>query len=95
MQSPDWFLYHNDLCRERVTLILNEHVRNTFTTKLISAIEIIGSVKKLTLTLPSKCLLIIYKASVRPHLDYAVIIYDNQKMNPSKTCYRKFNTMQL
>ena len=38
--------------------------------------RIIGSIKKLSLILPRTGLLTIYKASVRPHLDYADIIYD-------------------
>lgn len=37
--------------------------------------RIISSIKKMSLILPRKCLLTIYKGSVRPHLDYADITY--------------------
>ena len=38
--------------------------------------RIIGSIKMLSLILPRAILLTICKAFVRPHLDYADIIYD-------------------
>ena len=38
--------------------------------------RIIGLIKKLSLILPRPSLLTIFKAFVRPHLDYADIIYD-------------------
>ena len=53
-------------------LKFNEHIED----KINKCNKIIGSIKKLSLTLPRSSLLTIYKAFVRPHLDYADIIYD-------------------
>ena len=39
----------------------------------------IGVIKKLQNILPRQALLTIYKSSVRPHLDYGDIIYDQPK----------------
>ena len=53
-------------------LKFNEHLED----KINKCNRIIGSIKKLSLILPRASLLTIYKAFVRPHLDYADIIYD-------------------
>ena len=53
-------------------LKLNEHLED----KINKCNRIIGSIKTLSLILPRACLLTIYKAFVRPCLDYADIIYD-------------------
>ena len=39
--------------------------------------KLIGTIKHLSVHLPGKSLLTIYKSFVRPHLDYGGIIYDN------------------
>ena len=51
---------------------MNEHLED----KINKCNRIIGSTKKLSLILQRTCLLTIYKAFVRPPLDYADIIYD-------------------
>ena len=53
-------------------LKFNEHLED----KINKSNRIIGSVKHLSLILPRTGLLTIYKAFVRPHLDYADILYD-------------------
>ena len=53
-------------------LKFNEHLED----KINKCNRIIGSIKKLSLILPRACLLTIYKDVVKPHLDYADIIYD-------------------
>ena len=53
-------------------LKFTEHLED----KINKCNRIIGSIKKLSLILPRASLLTIYKAFVRPHLDYADIIYD-------------------
>ena len=53
-------------------LKFNEYLED----KINKCNRIIGSIKKLSLILPRASLLTIYKAFVRPHLDYADIIYD-------------------
>ena len=53
-------------------LKFNEHLED----KINNCIRTIGSIKKLFLILPRAGLLTIFKAFVRPHLDYADIICD-------------------
>ena len=53
-------------------LKFNEHLEDKFN----KSNRIIGSVKRLSLILPRADLLTVYKAFVRPHLDYADILYD-------------------
>ena len=53
-------------------LKFNEHLQD----KINKCNRITGSIKKLSLILPRTCLLTIYKAFVRSHLDYAGMIYD-------------------
>ena len=53
-------------------LKFNEHLED----KINKCNIIIGSIKKLSLILPTAGLLTIYKAFVRSHPDYADIIYD-------------------
>ena len=62
-------------------LKFNEHLED----KIKKCNRIIGSIKNLFLILPRACLLTIYKAFVRPHLDYADIFMTSLIMNPSKT----------
>ena len=55
----------------------------------------IGLLRKLQKTLPRPVLMTIYKAFVRPHLDYDDIIYDETY---NETIHRKlnlFNTMPV
>ena len=53
-------------------LKFNEH----FVDKINKCNRIIGSIKRLSLVLSRTCLLTIYKAFVRNHLDYSDIIYE-------------------
>ena len=62
-------------------LKLNEHIED-WTNKCNRTI---GSIKKLSIILPRASLLAIYKACVRPDLDYTDIINHHELMNPSKT----------
>ena len=54
----------------------------------------IALLRKLQNTLPRQALIIIYKAFVRPHLDYGDILYD-QAYNASfhQKLAKKYNTM--
>ena len=56
-------------------LDFNQHIDE----KIKNCNRIIGIMKRLSLSLPRKSLLTIYKSFIRPHLDYADIIYDNPK----------------
>ena len=51
----------------------NQHINE----KISRCNKIIGVMKRLSLTISRKSLLTIYKSFIRPHLDYADIIYDN------------------
>ena len=51
--------------------------------------------KKLSLTLSRKSLLIIYKTFIRPILDYANMIYHKPLTESLKINYKWSNTMQL
>ena len=53
-------------------LNFSEHVQS----KTNKCYKIIGLIKKLSIHLPRKALLRIYKSFVRPNLDYADIIFD-------------------
>ena len=50
----------------------NIHVQQ----KIKKCDKIIGLIRKLSISLPRKALLTIYKSFVRPHLDYGDILYD-------------------
>ena len=76
-------------CHERVNLYTELTFREHLYNKINKCNRITGSIGKLTLILPRKCLLIIYKASVRPHLDYARIIYDKPKNESFKDLLEK------
>ena len=54
-------------------LNLHEHIER----KIKVFNKLIGTIKHLSVHLPGKSLLTIYKSFVRPHLDYGGIIYDN------------------
>ena len=60
-------------------LDFNQHIDD----KINKCNKIIGTMRRLSMTLPRKSLLIIYKSFVRPLLDYADIIYD-------KPCHETF-----
>ena len=53
-------------------LNFNEHIQS----KLSKCYKMIGILKRLSVNLPRDALLKIYKSFIRPHLDYADIIYD-------------------
>ena len=60
-------------------LNFSEHINE----KLKQVTKSINLSRKLNLTLPRSSLLIIYKSFIRPHLDYADIVY-NQPNHPSE-----------
>ena len=60
-------------------LNFSEHINE----KLKQVTKSINLSRKLNLTLPRSSLLIIYKSFIRPHLDYADIVY-NQPNNSSE-----------
>ena len=56
------------------------HVDN----KIKQCYKMIGIIKRLSISVPRKALLTIYKSFMRPHLDYGDILYDkpgNQKFS--------------
>ena len=53
-------------------LDFNIHVDN----KLKKCYRMIGIIKRLSVSVPRKALLTIYKSFIRPHLDYGDILYD-------------------
>ena len=77
--------------RKKLALILdtklkfNEHLED----KINKCNRIIGSIKRLFLIVPRACLLTIYKAFARPHLDYADIIYYKPDNESSKDWLEK------
>ena len=70
-----------------VRLTFEEHLK-VITTKVNKTI---GLLRKLQKTLPRPVLMIIYKAFVRPHLDYGYIIYDEAY---KETCHQKLESIQ-
>ena len=68
-----------------VKLTFEEHLKNAFD----KTNKTIGLLKKVSNLLPSQALVNIYKAFIRPHLDYGHVLYDKlliilstQKWNP-------------
>ena len=55
-----------------VQLTFEEHLKNVFN----KANKTIGHLKKLSNLLPRQALVTIYKAFIRPHLDYGDVLYD-------------------
>ena len=55
-----------------VKLTFEEHLKNVFN----KTNETIGLLKKLSNLLPRQALVTIYKAFIRPHLDYGDVLYD-------------------
>ena len=55
-----------------VKLTFEEHLENVFN----KTNKTIGLLRKLSNLLPRQALIIIYKAFVRPHLDYGDVLYD-------------------
>ena len=70
---------------------VNEHVNN----KLNKRNKSIDIMKKLSLTLSRKSLLIIYKTFIRPILDYANMIHHKPVTESLKINYKWSNIMQL
>ena len=60
-------------------LNFSEHINE----KLKKVTKSINLLRKLYLTLPRSCLLIIYKSFIRPHLDYGDIVYDQPNNSSS------------
>ena len=58
---------------------------NHLNEKISKANKGIGLIKKLYNNLPRKSLLSIYKSFIRPHLDYADVIYDSAQNNSRST----------
>ena len=66
-------------------LNFNIHVDN----KIKKCYKIIGIIKRLSVSVPRKALLTIYKSFIRPHLDYGDILYIiNQKIKIFKLIRR-------
>ena len=61
-----------------VKLTFEEHLKNVFN----KTNKMIGLLKKLSNLLPRQALVTIYKAFIRPHLDYGDVLYD-QAFNDS------------
>ena len=59
------------------TLTFEEHLKNVFNKRN----KTIGLLRKLSNLLPRQDLVIIYKAFVRPHLDYGDVLYDQAYNN--------------
>ena len=55
-----------------VKLTFEEHLKNVFN----KANKTIGLLRKLSNLLPRQALVTIYKAFIRPHLDYGDVLYD-------------------
>ena len=67
-----------------LTILPNLSFKKHLYEKLIKAKKIIGSLKHLSTYMPIKSLELMYKAFVRPHLDYCDIIYhEPAKINPT------------
>ena len=65
------FQKHLGMCLE-TKLNLQEHLNNV----LSKVNKTIGLLRKLQASLPRQSLVMVYKAFIRPHLDYGDIIYD-------------------
>ena len=61
-------------------LTFEEHLNNVLT----KANKVIALLRKLRNILPRATLIIIYKAFIRPHLDYGDVLYDQAFNNPFK-----------
>ena len=61
-------------------LNFTEHINS----KLSKCDKLIGIIKKLLISFPRNALLRIYKSFIRPHFDYADIIYDKPNNVPFK-----------
>ena len=70
-------------------LTFKEHIEN----KISKCNRFIGSIKDLPLILLGTCLLTIYKAFVKSHLDYADTIYDKPENESFLDWLEKFNIM--
>ena len=53
--------------------------------------KLIGLIKRLSVNVPRKALLSIYKSFIRPHLDYGDILYDKPENENFKISYKHFN----
>ena len=62
-------------------LNFTEHINS----KISKCGKLIEIIEKLFISFPRNALLRIYKSFIRPHLDYADIIYDKQTMRHLKT----------
>ena len=77
-----WFFYQHSIPNETIrpcscsvlvhVLIISIHTEQ----KIRKCNKIIGLIRRLSVCLPRKALLTIYKSFVRPHLDYGDILYD-------------------
>ena len=75
--------------QKNLGLILDERFNFTehISSKISKCDKLIGIIKKLSISFPGNALLKIYKSFIRPHLDYADIIYNkpNNASFKSKT----------
>ena len=58
--------------------------------KITKCNKLIGLMKMLSVNLPQKALLVIYKSFIRPQLEYGDCLYDNQIMKNFKTNYKSY-----
>ena len=64
-----------------VKLTFEEHLKNVFN----KTNKTIGLLKKLSNLLPRQALVTVYKACIRPHLDYGDVLYDQDFNNSFHT----------
>ena len=71
-------------CQKHLGLYLDErlHLSDHIKEKISKACKGIGVIRKLHYILPRHSLLTIYKSFIRPHVDYADIIYDQPNNQP-------------
>ena len=64
--------------QKHLGFILDERLNSTehINSKIRNCYELIGIIKKLSISFSRNALLRIYKSFIRPHVDYADIIYD-------------------
>ena len=73
--------------QKHLGLILDKRLNFTehINSKISKCDKLIGIIKKLSISFPRNALLRIYKSFIRPHLDYADIIYDKPNIASFKT----------
>ena len=78
---------HLEMYLDGESLNFSYHVKE----KIFKAMKVISIIRKLSKALPQYSFITISKSSLRPHLDYGDIIYDD----PYKKKLKEFNIMLL